>query len=101
MRICLIKLRSNRSSRSTATLRSIPSFVVPRDSGEEQRWPERFEPLKCSRLAGVEVVMRAGRQISVWPILVVLTAVHAAVAAETLDSLIAGAKKGPEFTFIA
>jgi hypothetical protein len=45
--------------------------------------------------------MRAGRRITVWSILVVLTAIHSAVAAETLEQLIAGAKKEPEFTFIA
>ena len=36
-----------------------------------------------------------------WVILFLLVSSHYAIAAETLDSLIAGAKKEPEFTFIA
>jgi ABC-type Fe3+ transport system substrate-binding protein len=45
--------------------------------------------------------MRSCKQIIVWSILFVLISFHSAIAAETLDQLIAAAKKEPEFTFIA
>jgi hypothetical protein len=53
------------------------------------------------KLTGAEAVMRTCRRIIIWPILFTLFAHHSAVAAETLEQLIAGAKKEPEFTFIA
>jgi ABC-type Fe3+ transport system substrate-binding protein len=45
--------------------------------------------------------MKTGRTSILLAILFALVSFHSAVAAETLDSLIAGAKKEPEFTFIA
>jgi iron(III) transport system substrate-binding protein len=46
-------------------------------------------------------MMRTASHSFVWAVLFALASFHSAVAAETLDSLIAGAKKEPEFTFIA
>jgi ABC-type Fe3+ transport system substrate-binding protein len=45
--------------------------------------------------------MRSCKRIIIWSILFVLAALHSAIAAETLEQLITGAKKEPEFTFIA
>ena len=45
--------------------------------------------------------MRTGKRIVVWSIVFALVSIQSGRAAETLDSLIAGAKKEPEFTFIA
>src|SRR6201988_2418591 len=45
--------------------------------------------------------MKSSKRSFVWAMLFALFSFHSAVAAETLDSLIAGAKKEPEFTFIA
>jgi hypothetical protein len=44
--------------------------------------------------------MRTSKRIIVWSILFVLTGLRSGIAVETLESLIAGAKKEPEFTFI-
>jgi len=45
--------------------------------------------------------MRSCKRIIIRSILFVLISFHSAIAAETLDQLIAAAKKEPEFTFIA
>ena len=45
--------------------------------------------------------MKTGGKSIILAILFALVSFHSAVAADTLDSLIAGAKKEPEFTFIA
>jgi ABC-type Fe3+ transport system substrate-binding protein len=45
--------------------------------------------------------MKTGRKGVIFGFLFALVSFHSAGAAETLDSLIAGAKKEPEFTFIA
>jgi ABC-type Fe3+ transport system substrate-binding protein len=45
--------------------------------------------------------MKARTRSFVWAVLFTLLPLHFARSAETLDSLIAGAKKEPEFTFIA
>src|SRR5258708_39704053 len=45
--------------------------------------------------------MKSSKRSFVWAILFALFSFHSAVAADTLDSLIAGARKEPEFTFIA
>ena len=45
--------------------------------------------------------MKTGRKGVIFGFLFALVSFHSADAAETLDSLIAGAKKEPEFTFIA
>jgi hypothetical protein len=45
--------------------------------------------------------MKTGACSFVWAVLVTLLPFQFALAVETLDSLIAGAKKEPEFTFIA
>jgi ABC-type Fe3+ transport system substrate-binding protein len=50
---------------------------------------------------GAEGVMKTAASSFVWMVLFTLLSFAFAVAAETLDSLIAGAKKEPEFTFIA
>ena len=45
--------------------------------------------------------MKASKQHVIWAVLFALVSFHSIVAAETLEQLIAGAKKEPEFTFIA
>ena len=45
--------------------------------------------------------MKTGRKGVIFGLLFALVSTHSVGAAETLDSLIAGAKKEPEFTFIA
>jgi hypothetical protein len=45
--------------------------------------------------------MASCKRIIIWSILFMLAALHSAIGAETLEQLIAGAKKEPEFTFIA
>src|SRR5258705_342577 len=44
--------------------------------------------------------MKSSKRSFVWAILFALFSFHSAVAADTLDSLIAGARQEPEFTFI-
>ena len=51
--------------------------------------------------AEAEIVMKTGGKSIILAILFALVSFHSAVAADTMDSLIAGAKKEPEFTFIA
>jgi ABC-type Fe3+ transport system substrate-binding protein len=45
--------------------------------------------------------MKGGKRILAWSIFFALVSIRHGTAADTLDSLIAGAKKEPEFTFIA
>ena len=45
--------------------------------------------------------MKGGKRIMAWSIFFALVSIRHGTAADTLDSLIAGAKKEPEFTFIA
>jgi ABC-type Fe3+ transport system substrate-binding protein len=56
---------------------------------------------KVQRQVGGEGAMKTGASSFVWAVLFTLLSFHFVVAAETVDSLIAGAKKESEFTFIA
>jgi len=56
---------------------------------------------KFKVIAVREVLMKGCRRIITWSSLLTLISFHSAIAAETLDQLIAAAKKEPEFTFIA
>jgi hypothetical protein len=63
--------------------------------------PDSFkvQGFKSSRFFGSESAMKAYAKVVAWSLVVV--ALHSTVAAETLEQLIAGAKKEPELTFIA
>ena len=60
-----------------------------------------FECSKVQRAVRVEEAVKTRKSRVVWTVLSALVWFHSIVAAQTLEQLIAGAKKEPEFTFIA
>src|SRR6266496_530104 len=82
MRICLIK----------KIVSDVPIVQVVRVRSKVQGF---------KTIAVREVLMKGCRRIITWSSLLTLISFHSAIAAETLDQLIAAAKKEPEFTFIA
>src|SRR6266536_3498909 len=87
MRICWLK-------RLFQTFQSFQSF---KPSGSFKG--SRVQKFKV--IAVREVLMKGCRRILVWSIFFALVSIRHGTAADTLDSLIAGAKKEAEFTFIA
>jgi iron(III) transport system substrate-binding protein len=81
-----------------------PPLFLPRVAGEDEGGglnDLNCENVQGSRLGRSKSVKRTCTRIIIWSILFALTALPSALRAETLEQLIAGAKKEPEFTFIA
>jgi ABC-type Fe3+ transport system substrate-binding protein len=65
------------------------------------KFRSKVQTFKVQGQSGAELMMRTGKQFVLGSIFCALAAIQSVSAAETLDSLIAGAKKESEITFIA